>query len=196
MKTFQLKNWILPFSILFIAIVNTGLQDHVDVWLRYDRVNILEGEIWRVVTAHILHLTWNHLFMNLAGLLFIFFFFGNLLSQKHWLGIMLFSACFISLVLLVTQPELRWYVGLSGVLHGLFFAGGIADIKVRPKEAYIFLAFITIKLAYEQFFGALPGSEESAGGPVLVDAHFYGAISGLIYMLILLQVGKNKTRKT
>lgn len=145
----------------------------------------MEGELWRLLSAHIMHLTWNHLFMNLAGLLFIFFFFGNLLTQKQWLGIMTFSALFISLILLWTQPELRWYVGLSGVLHGLFIAGGMADIKVRPKEAILFLAFIIGKLTYEQLMGPLPGSEESAGGPVLVDAHFYGAIAGLISMLIL-----------
>ncbi|MDH5218383.1 MAG: rhombosortase [Gammaproteobacteria bacterium] len=185
MKNFQLQHWILPICIVVIAIFNTGFQNTTETWLRYDRVNILEGELWRIFSAHMMHLTWNHLFMNLAGLLFIFFFFGNLLTQKQWLGIMIFSAIFISLILLWTQPELRWYVGLSGVLHGLFIAGGIADIKVRPKEAFLFLAFIIGKLAYEQLMGPLPGSEESAGGPVLVDAHFYGAIAGLIFMLIL-----------
>lgn len=185
MKNFQLQHWILPICILVIAVVNTGFQNTTETWLRYDRVTILEGELWRILSAHIMHLTWNHLFMNVAGLLFIFFFFGNLLTQKQWLGIMVFSALFISLVLLWTQPELRWYVGLSGVLHGLFIAGGIADIKVRPKEAFLFLAFIIGKLIYEQLMGPLPGSEESAGGPVLVDAHFYGAIAGLIFMFIL-----------
>lgn len=185
MKNLQLQHWILPICILVIAIINTSFQNTTETWLRYDRVNILEGELWRIFSAHLMHLTWNHLFMNLAGLLFIFFFFGNLLTQKQWLGIMAFSALFISLILLWTQPELRWYVGLSGVLHGLFIAGGIADIKIRPKEAFLFLAFIIGKLTYEQLMGPLPGSEESAGGPVLVDAHFYGAIAGLIFMLML-----------
>lgn len=191
----RLHDWILPATILVIALLNTSFQETLETWLRYDRVTILEGEIWRVLTAHTLHLTWNHLFMNLAGLIFIFFFFGNLLTQKQWLVLMLFSACFISLILLWSQPDLRWYVGLSGVLHGLFIAGGIADIKVRPKEAYIFLSFIVGKLAYEQMMGPLPGSEESAGGPVLVDAHFYGAISGLLFMLPLLTRKKREKEK-
>ena len=181
-------------TIVILSIILAGLGQYTEEWLRYDRFKILEGEIWRLLSAHFLHLTWNHLFMNLGGLLFIFFFFGKLLGVFEWLFVILSSSFAISLTLLITNPDLVWYVGLSGVLHALFIVGGLADIKVRPKEAYLFLSFIITKLLYEQFFGALPGSEEAAGGPVLVDAHFYGAIwGGLGYLLIVFRL-KNKTQ--
>ena len=36
----------------------------------------------------------------------------------------------------------------------------------------------------------MPGSEETAGGNVIVDAHLYGAIFGVIAVLVLAAVNK------
>ena len=37
---------------------------------------------------------------------------------------------------------------------------------------------VVCKLAYEQSVGAVPLTATSSGGPVVVNAHFYGAIIG------------------
>lgn len=168
---------LLACLILIIGIFSTELS----VFFRYDRNLITEGEIWRMVTGHFVHLTWSHLLMNLAGFALVFAFFGNLLSNYHWAFFTFFSSVFISLVLYLTSPNLIWYVGLSGVLHGLLVLGGLYDYAVRRWESILFLSIIFIKLFWEQLYGALPGSEETAGGPVLVDAHLYGAISALVW---------------
>jgi hypothetical protein len=41
------------------------------------------------------------------------------------------------------------------------------------------------KLAWEQFSGPLPGSEGTAGGPVIVDSHLFGALGGALTALTL-----------
>ena len=41
------------------------------------------------------------------------------------------------------------------------------------------------KLAWEQFAGPLPGSESGSGGPVIVDAHLYGAVGGLLAAVLI-----------
>jgi membrane associated rhomboid family serine protease len=41
------------------------------------------------------------------------------------------------------------------------------------------------KLLWEQAVGPLPGSAEVAGGKVIVDAHLYGAIGGLVLGWVL-----------
>jgi rhomboid family GlyGly-CTERM serine protease len=81
-------------------------------------------------------------------------------------------------------PELEWYVGLSGVLHGLLVAGLFAGLVQRDREAVILTLFVIAKLAWEQLAGPLPGSESSSGGVVIVDAHLYGAIGGLAGALL------------
>jgi rhomboid family GlyGly-CTERM serine protease len=82
--------------------------------------------------------------------------------------------------LLWLNPGLIWYVGLSGVLHALFVAGLLGDIREHAALGWLVLLGFAGKIIFEQMYGPLPGSERSAGGPVVVDAHLYGAIAGLI----------------
>jgi hypothetical protein len=42
------------------------------------------------------------------------------------------------------------------------------------------VAILLCKLGYEFVFGALPGSEDMAGGRVLTEAHLLGAIGGVM----------------
>ncbi len=162
--------------------------------LRYDIIAITEqGEYWRLLTAHFTHLGWSHLWLNAAGLTLVFVFFSPYLNLCYWVSSIIISAIAISVLIYFFNPEIRWYVGLSGVLHTLFIIGGIADISIRKWEGLGFTAIILVKVFYEQISGPLPGSEQAAGGPVLVDAHFYGAMIGLVLATpLLLNLIKNK----
>ena len=181
-----LKDLLVPIilSVIcsLITLAGPGLTDQ----LRYDSVAIKAGELWRLLTPHFVHLNWSHLALNMGGLYLTFFFFRRCLPWYYWLITFLSSALIISLCIFWFNPEIRWYVGMSGVLHALFMAGGLADILKRKWEGILFCGMISAKLTYEQTFGALPGSEQAAGGPVLVDAHLYGAIVGAIIGLFFL----------
>jgi len=182
----QTPNWqsyTLPAVIALLCIVIAAVGDILQLPLRYDRDAIIGGQLWRLVSAHLTHLGWSHLGLNLAGLAMVFLFFGTLITPRHWLAITLVCAFGTSVGLLLFNPDVKWYVGLSGVLHGLFIAGGIADLKARRNEALVFLGLLILKLGWEQTMGPMPGSESAAGGPVLVDAHLYGAVTALVWML-------------
>jgi len=75
-------------------------------------------------------------------------------------------------------------VGLSGVLHGLFIYGAIREMRFYPVSGYILLLLLTGKLFWEYMNGALPGSEQMTGGRVLVEAHLYGAVAGLVAVVL------------
>ena len=191
MKDYFLNNWklfILPLCITITVILIAATGESVTQQLRYDALAITDQhQYWRIITAHFTHLGWSHLWLNVAGLMLIFIFFAPCISTKYWIISFLISAIGISLLIYINNPEIRWYVGLSGVLHTLFVLGGIADIKVRKWEGIAFTTIILSKVIYEQIAGPLPGSEEAAGGPVLVDAHFYGAMIGLVLALPFLK---------
>lgn len=66
----------------------------------------------------------------------------------------------------------------------MFIVGCIYDIKAGRWDAKLLLLIIIAKLTWEQIAGPLPGSEATAGGNVIVDAHLYGAVAGyLIYRI-------------
>jgi len=188
--------WLyLPSCLTLLSLIIAMGGERWTTWLRYDREAILAGEYWRLFTAHLCHLGWPHLIMNIAGLLLIWALFGRLLSLGAWLTVLCASALAVSGDLLWFDPAIRWYVGLSGVLHGLFIAGVITSISRGEHSEYLLLAFVIGKLAWEQRYGALPGSESFAGGHVVVDAHLYGALGGLLGTGIILPWRNLFTRK-
>ena len=188
-----LSGLILPAIIALVCIIIAFSGESLSEALRYDAKAIKNGEIWRLVTAHFVHLGWSHLWLNMAGLLLVFVFFAQCVSVRYWLLCLAVNALGISLLIYFLNPEIIWYVGLSGVLHGLFILGGIADIQYRKWEGIGFTLIILAKVSYEQIAGPLPGSEETAGGPVLVDAHFYGAIIGLLLSVpLIIKMIKNR----
>ena len=62
--------WLLCLAVALVALMAAGWPDGL-VHLRYDRSGLIDGEVWRVVTAHLVHLNRLHLLLNLLGLLLI-----------------------------------------------------------------------------------------------------------------------------
>jgi rhomboid family GlyGly-CTERM serine protease len=145
-------------------------------WLRYDRVALQSGEVWRLLTAHLVHLDLHHALLNCLGLALMWALFARDYTPRQWLLILLGSMAAIDAGLWLWDSTLRWYVGSSGALHGVMAAGTLAHLRRRERDAWLLAAFLAGKLAWEQAVGALP---LSGSDPVVVDAHMFGVAGGL-----------------
>lgn len=174
--------WKLPCGVLLLSLVFALMGDTGRELLRYDRFAIQDGEVWRLFSGHFVHLGWSHFLLNAAGLVLVAFLVAAQFSAAQWLLILLLMIGGIDLGFWFLEPQLAWYVGLSGVLHGLLVAGVIAELRDNRGsiEFRVLAVLLVAKLAYEQLVGPLPGSEASSGGNVVVAAHLYGAIAGLL----------------
>jgi len=160
-----------------IAVLLACGGEEVRLALRYERVAVLHGEYWRLLTAHMVHASAAHLLLNMVGLGLIVGLFPRHYSWRQWLLILLASAVAIDAGFVFYEPQLLWYVGLSGVLHGALAAGAVAWWRLETKPLPLALSLVlAAKLAWEQLSGALPFSGDM---PVVVDAHLYGALGGL-----------------
>ena len=173
-------NGSVPLTIILISFAMALGGSTASFWFRYDRDAIMSGEIWRIITGHFVHLGWKHFIMNIAGLLLIWLLFGRLISTLKWALCIIINALFISIGFIIFNKDLNWYVGLSGVLHGMFVCGAIASLVQGYRAEALLLILLIGKLIWEQLQGALPGSAVFAGGDVVVDAHLYGAIIGAV----------------
>jgi rhomboid family GlyGly-CTERM serine protease len=153
--------------------------------LRLERTAIGDGEPWRLVTGHFVHLGTAHMLLNAGALLLLWLLVGQSLTTAGWLAVIAVCLVGIDLGFWLFDPQLTWYVGLSGLLHGMLAAGLIARYRVAAAESLTLGALLAAKIIYEQVAGPLPGSELSAGGPVVVNAHFYGALAGVAAGLLL-----------
>ena len=180
--------WLVPGSVVLIALTLLFTGETGREWLRFERSGIAAGELWRLLTGHLVHLGVSHTVLNLAGLVLVWFLVGRAFDWKQWLWVMAGSIGAIDLGLWFGAPSLEWYVGLSGLLHGMLGAGIVAGIVARSGEALILAVVVAGKLAWEQFAGPLPGSETTSGGAVIVDAHLYGVIGGTLVAAMLIRV--------
>jgi rhomboid family GlyGly-CTERM serine protease len=173
----------IALAVITLAAMIGGLD--ALFWLRYERADILGGQVWRLLTGHLIHLGWAHLLLNLAGLAMLWIIFGRLLSFTRWAVALTCCALGVSLGLLLFHPELHWYVGMSGMLHGMFVIGAVAGIRSGYRAEWLLLGLLALKLIWEQISGATPATAELVGGAVIVDAHLYGAITGLAVALVM-----------
>jgi len=172
--------WILAGVIVVVAALLAIGGDWGRELLRYDRVAISEGEVWRLLSGHFVHLGWSHFLLNGAGLLLIFYLVAGRFTAAQWLIVSLVVIAAMDIGFWNWQPQLIWYVGLSGLLHGLLAAGAVDGIRTGQLDYWLIAAFLLVKLTYEQLVGPLPGSEGTTGGNVVVAAHLYGAIGGAL----------------
>lgn len=180
-----ISTMVIPLGLCAISLTLQIFEPTASDWLRYDRTAIQQGEVWRLITGNLVHLGWEHLLMNLAGLILIGLLYVHTLQTIQWLVVILISSLGVSAGLYLTNPQLDWYVGQSGMLHGLFVAGLIINLRQGMRLEWLLLLGLALKLVWEQTHGALPGSAELAGGAVIVDAHLYGALCGLALGLVL-----------
>ena len=175
-----LRHWAVPVVIAIVAAVFELGGKPVRELLAFDRNGIAAGEAWRLLSGHFVHLGISHLALNLVGLALVWYLVGRHFTTVRWLFAAILSIVAMDAGFWWLNPELDWYVGLSGLLHGLLAAGLVVAVRERDREGLVIALFVIGKLAWEQWGGPLPGSEATAGGAVIVDAHLYGAIGGAL----------------
>lgn len=153
--------------------------------LQLDRGRVAAGEYWRLLSGQIVHYGAYHLLMNLAALLLCGYIFLSSCRLLTYICLLLFAGCFVGLGIYWGNPELQFYAGFSGVLHGLIIFGLFSTIRQTSWINSIGLILVAAKLWQEQ------GGEYQATDlqkllpvPVAVDAHLYGALGGMTFSLL------------
>lgn len=189
--------WGPPLALmLLIGVLGLGGEPWIEA-LRFDRAAIAGGEWWRLITGNLVHLPGNtiewqgfrfhgpwHLFLNELGVLVLVLLCPERLSPLVWLRRLLLLGLGMSAGLYFFAPQLHWYVGLSGVMHGLFLLGLMPQVLKKDIVALGCVLYLLGKLGYELYAGAPVSDEAAIGGKVALDSHLWGAVSGLVYGLV------------
>jgi len=155
---------------------------------QFDRTRILAGQWYRLLLCHVTHFGVSHLVWDVAVLLGL----GSAASlvdgKKTWVAILLSMAA-IPILILVGQPSLQTYRGLSGIDCALFalLAMLLLDQSLRDGRRMAarivglgLIGFIA-KTGYEFLTGHTLFVDQSAGAFVPVPlAHAVGAVCGVI----------------
>jgi rhomboid family GlyGly-CTERM serine protease len=187
----RLSDWVAPLGLsgLLLLLLLGGAS--VTTALRYERAAVLDGQWWRLVTGHLVHADAWHLAWNVLGIVIVWGLFAREYRLRDWLLILLASTAAIGAGFLWLEPQLEWYVGFSGLLHGAMAAGLVAWLRTArdPLTALVAVLFAA-KLAWEHSHGSLPFTSATLSLPVVHQAHTYGALGGLLAALVLRPSGR------
>ena len=188
--TFSRQNFQVVLIIATLSIITFiceyFLGDSFTETLVYQRQSISQGEIWRLFSGHILHTNGYHLILNLSALFMLWALHGRFYSIKNYTLLFLLCSLITSVGIYYFDPTLIQYVGLSGVLHGVFVFGALMDINAKDKTGYLLFLGVWLKIAHEQFYGASTDVSNLIEANIAVNAHLWGALGGLLFSIIYL----------
>jgi len=150
--------------------------------LVFDRVAIVDGEFWRLLTGHWVHSDGEHLAWNVAGLLVLGWLFEPLLRARL-LAVLLIGIVGVGLAIWYALPDLDRYCGLSGILNSLL-AAGLCQMWRTAREPLVALAGAgaVAKIAIEMFSATALFTHSAWSSVPLV--HAIGFFSGVLWWLL------------
>jgi len=184
------KHSLVVFIIALLSIIafigEYFIGEVITQTLVYQRDLISQGEMWRLFTGHLLHTNGFHLLLNLTALFMLWALHGRFYTFTNYLALFLVCAVCTSIGIYYLNPSLVQYVGLSGILHGVFIFGAIMDIYAKDKTGHLLFIGVWLKISHEQIYGASSDVSDLIEASVAVDAHLWGAVGGLIFSIIYL----------
>ena len=164
------------------------LASPLSEWLQYDRTAIAAGEIWRFITCHLAHWSFDHLLWDGMALVAL----GMLCEVEHrrmFLWCVGISALLIPATLWIFVPDLGLYRGLSGIDSAVFALLAMTILReyaaARRWGGVIVVGFVTLgflgKTGFELVTGDTLFVDSAAAGMVPIPlVHVVGALVGLI----------------
>tara|TARA_Y100001960_G_scaffold306309_1_gene361351 strand:+ start:1217 stop:1783 length:567 start_codon:yes stop_codon:yes gene_type:complete len=175
----------LFFPLIAVSLVCLGLQfEPLASLTEWHRQWISEGQWWRIVSGNFTHTNFAHLAMNLAGLWVIHFIFKPSHRAFAW-ALLLIS---LAVGLLNMLSDMTSYVGLSGVLHGLFACFALQEALKGRKSSWLLVIGVVAKVAWEMSMGASQSTSELIQARVAVESHMFGTLSGLVFALFVVKL--------
>lgn len=115
-QTFRLRLPAVTLTCASVALIAYGWPDFSES-LVYERQAILEGDVWRLVTAVFVHFSLSHMFWDML----VFTAAGLAVEVSGYRGFSFvcgFAAVIPGMYFLLTSPEISRYGGLSGLATG------------------------------------------------------------------------------
>jgi rhomboid family GlyGly-CTERM serine protease len=173
------RAWPLVAVLAVIAALGFA-SPPVQADLAWARSPLAAGELWRLVTGHLVHVGAVHLAMNATGLALVAVVFGRDFRPREWWLLLLVAVAAVDAGLAM-EYSMETYRGLSGVLHALFAASLAARAARAEVVAAILLSLLVVKVVVESYRGGGTGTAAFIGVEAATVAHLVGVMAGTLW---------------
>lgn len=163
-------------NLIFIAILSAAITASSDLssLTSLDVERVFSGELWRLLSGHLSHLTWRQYALDVSGFILLYHAYGRKAGPGAALRLFLFASLFVSAAVILAGSH-QVYGGLSGLCCAALSAVLLESILERPRQAAAYIAGFAFCL-YLLFMGGSASGVNLAG-----EAHAGGAAAGLIF---------------
>lgn len=170
--------WCRALGLVVLLLLLQWGGETVRAGLRFERSAVAAGEVWRLGTAHLVHLGWNHALLNSAGVLLCCLLAPERFDRGLWRRLA-GLALGVGLALWWFSPGVPNYVGLSGVLYGMFVLCLLPQGLHGDRSAWLALACVCAWMLWQWLVAPAASEEKMIGGTIVSVAHVYGFCLGL-----------------
>lgn len=175
----------VPWLTLWISLIVLGLfavgPDSNSIFV-FNKIEINNGSIWRLLTGQLIHNNFDHLFWDLFGFIVL----GGIIetnSRRKFIAAFLISALAVCFWMFWIEKDFTIYYGLSGLLNGLLVVAVIVKWKETKNNLLFWILGITaIKMVYEMITKNVFFIDPSI--PTIPGTHIAGFLAGVIMVAI------------
>jgi rhomboid family GlyGly-CTERM serine protease len=176
------RPWLGLFAVAALCAAIVAAGDPTARALRYERDALLDGQIWRVATGHLVHVSWHHLGAELAAAVVIVAVFRRHLA---W-GAVVLCALGTTAGLFLFGLRVHHYCGLKAVLHGLVVYGALGGWRRERIRGWL-VAIVPVLVSI-----ALDIHDVVLFAPNVPLATASGACSGALAFAMLHRPGRSR----
>lgn len=180
-KKIGVQGQILTLFIVSLAIIVYSFP-RLSSLLVYDRQAILSGELWRLLTAPLVHFSASHIFWDILVFSVAGFAINASRFPCFWL-VCSFTAFIPSVIFLMAFPNLEYYGGLSGLATGAAAYFCLCSMFKTRRKRLIWLLILVVMGTKIFIEAAMDESifvqAESIPFQVLPSVHIVGYLGAL-----------------
>lgn len=197
LNTYTPKKRSPPLILLILVFVLLALYfsgPEITAEFIYRRAAVLNGQWWRLITANLVHFSAYHLGANILGLSLIWIIGNTYASGREMLLLLTLTSLCLCLSLLAFFPDIAYYAGLSGALHGLIVYVALCSVARKEWFGGVLMIGVIAKNIHETLTGASALMEGLVGAPVLLESHLLGALLGMFFWFVFLAIRQVQCR--
>ena len=149
---------------------------HLSSLAALDASQLRDGELWRLFSGHLAHLSWRHYWVDAPAFIALYASYGRRADRASALLLLLLAAITVSLTVVVAGIH-QVYGGLSGLSCAAVSALLLLLVLERPRQLFPYL-MSALYCCYLLFMGGV-----SSGVPVAHEAHLAGSAAGVLFVL-------------
>lgn len=143
-----------------------------------DVARVMSGEVWRIFTGHLSHLTWRQYAVDASAFVILYAAWGRKTGFLSSAMLIAVSALTVSFVVILSGIH-QVYGGLSGLTYAGWSALILRSILERPRHYAAYIAGLLFLLYFLFGEGAATGAIHMAG-----EAHMAGIVTGICFVVI------------